>query len=44
MDNKELKAKLIAMRNAIEDYLDNIEIDAAYEKKTKKEKKEADNG
>ncbi len=44
MDNKELKAKLIAMRNAIEDYLDNIEIDSADEKKTKKEKKEADNG
>lgn len=44
MDNKELKAKLIAMRNAIEDYLDNIEIDSVDDKKTKKEKKEADNG
>ena len=42
MDNKELRAKLVAMRNAIEDYLDNIDMDSAEEepkkKPTKKEK------
>lgn len=36
MDNKELKAKLIKMRNAIQDYLDNIDMDAVDEKKEDK--------
>lgn len=40
MDNKELRAKLVAMRNAIEDYLDNIDMDSAEETKKKPAKKE----
>jgi hypothetical protein len=40
MDNKELRAKLVAMRNAIEDYLDNIDMDSAEEPKKKQAKKE----
>lgn len=43
MDNKELKAKLVKMRNAIQDYLDNLDIDAAEDKKADKPKaKKAD--
>lgn len=45
MDNKELKAKLVKMRNAIQDYLDNIDIEAADEpKKGKCKNKEEDDG
>ena len=45
MDNKELKAKLVKMRNAIQDYLDNIDMDAAEEpmkEKSKKKKEDCD--
>lgn len=40
MDNKELKAKLVKMRNAIQDYLDNLDIDEADKPAKKKEDKE----
>lgn len=42
MDNKELKAKLVKMRNAIQDYLDNIDMDAAEEPMKEKSKKKED--
>lgn len=40
MDNKELKAKLVKMRNAIQDYLDGLNMDEADEKETKSKKKD----
>lgn len=44
MDNKELKAKLIELRNSIQDYLDNIAMDEADEAKKPAKGKEKDNG
>lgn len=41
MDNKELKKKLVDMRNSIQDYLDNLDMDEVDEKgKTEKAKAE----
>ena len=40
MDNKELKAKLVKMRNAIQDYLDGLNMDEADEKEVKSKKKD----
>jgi hypothetical protein len=47
MDNKELKAQLIKMRNSIQDYLDNMNMDEAEKKEPKpngkaKDKEEED--
>lgn len=40
MDNKELKKKLVAMRNSIQDYLDNLDLDMDEVDKPKKPEKD----
>lgn len=40
MDNKELKKKLVSMRNSIQDYLDNLDMDEVDEKPEKAKKPE----
>lgn len=40
MDNKEIRKKLIELRNTIEDYLDSMDIDSAEKPKAEKTKAE----
>lgn len=42
MDNKELKKKLVAMRNSIQDYLDNLDMDEVDKPEDKSKKPEKD--
>jgi hypothetical protein len=44
MENKELRAKLIELRNQIQDYLDNIAMDEADEARKPAKGKGKDNG
>lgn len=42
MDIKELRGKLVKMRNAIEDFLDNMDLSEAEEKPAKDKKENKD--